>query len=357
MKQRSRVAKRRRTVPAAAALFILMVLCFLPACGSRKTEEQVPVQEEEDRIQIGLSFDSFVIERWQRDRDAFVARAAELGADVNVQNANGDVEEQIAQIEYLIEKKMDVIAIVAVDSQRLSDVVAKAKREGIWIIAYDRLITDAGADLYISFDNERIGQMMGESIAANTPAGGKVFMMCGSPEDNNVSLVEKGFRSVMDRTDLEIVETAYADNWLAELGYTAVGEYLDGGGELDAVMCGNDDVASQVIKALSERRLAGEVCVVGQDAELGACQRIVEGTQTMTVYKSIEKLAMRAAESAVALARDGEVKTGGTYFDGTWDVPYIGLEPVAVTENNMQVIIDDGYHLEEDIYLNVNREE
>lgn len=164
MKQRSRVAKRRRTVPVAAALFILMVLCFLPACGSRKTEEQVPVQEEEDRIQIGLSFDSFVIERWQRDRDAFVARAAELGADVNVQNANGDVEEQIAQIEYLIEKKMDVIAIVAVDSQRLSDVVAKAKREGIRIIAYDRLITDAGADLYISFDNERIGQMMGKAL-------------------------------------------------------------------------------------------------------------------------------------------------------------------------------------------------
>lgn len=104
MKQRSRERKKKRT-GLTAAFFILIALCFLPACGSRKTEEQVPVQEEEDRIQIGLSFDSFVIERWQRDRDAFVARAAELGADVNVQNANGDVEEQIAQIEYLIEKK------------------------------------------------------------------------------------------------------------------------------------------------------------------------------------------------------------------------------------------------------------
>ena len=88
MKQRSRVAKRRRTVPAAAALFILMVLCFLPACGSRKTEEQVPVQEEEDRIQIGLAFDSFDIERWQRDRDAFVSCASVLGPDLNVQKSN-----------------------------------------------------------------------------------------------------------------------------------------------------------------------------------------------------------------------------------------------------------------------------
>ena len=337
-------------------LSLLVCLGLMAGCSAAEPQEALSEPQPEKKIQIGLSFDSFVIERWQRDRDAFVARARELGAEVNVQNANGDVEEQIAQIEYLIEKDMDVIVIVAVDSQRLADTVKRAKREGIRVIAYDRLIRDAGVDLYISFDNERIGEMMGESIVANTPEDGKVFMMCGSPEDNNVSLVEKGFHSVVDRTDLEIVETAYADNWLAEIGFTTIGDYLDGGGELDAVMCGNDDIASQVIRALSERRLAGEVCVVGQDADLGGCQRIVEGTQTMTVYKSIEKLAMRAAENAVALARDGEIKTGGTYFDGTQEVPYIGLEPIAVTASNMQVIIDDGYHLEKDIYLNVNRE-
>lgn len=346
----------RRERRLMAALLLMAVLGVLAGCGSQEEKQEEPRQEEEeDRIRIGLSFDTFVLERWQRDRDAFVARASELGAEVNVQNANGDVEEQIAQIEYLIEKDVDVIAVIAVDSRGLSDVVAKAKRAGIRVIAYDRLLTDAGVDLYISFDNERIGQMMAECIAANTPAGGKVFMMCGSPEDNNVSLVEKGFYSVMDKTDLEIVGTAYADNWLGEMGYAAVSGFLDEGGELDAVMCGNDDIASQVIRALSERRLAGEVCVVGQDADLSGCQRIVEGTQTMTVYKSIETLAMRAAESAVVLAEEGSVKTAGTYFDGTYEVPYIGLEPIAVTESNMQVIIDDGYHLEEDIYLNVER--
>ena len=346
----------RRERRLMAALLLMAVLGVLAGCGSQEEKQEEPRQEEEeDRIRIGLSFDTFVLERWQRDRDAFVARASELGAEVNVQNANGDVEEQIAQIEYLIEKDVDVIAVIAVDSRGLSDVVAKAKRAGIRVIAYDRLLTDAGVDLYISFDNERIGQMMAECIAANTPAGGKVFMMCGSPEDNNVSLVEKGFYSVMDKTDLEIVGTAYADNWLGEMGYAAVSGFLDEGGELDAVMCGNDDIASQVIRALSERRLAGEVCVVGQDADLSGCQRIMEGTQTMTVYKSIETLAMRAAESAVVLAEEGSVKTAGTYFDGTYEVPYIGLEPIAVTESNMQVIIDDGYHLEEDIYLNVER--
>lgn len=348
--------KKRRPWQKAGILFLTAVMLLTGCASGRQNTEISREEEQEDRIQIGLSFDTFVLERWQRDRDAFVARAAELGAEVNVQNANGDLEEQIAQIEYLIAKDMDVIAVIAVDSRGLSDVVAKAKREGIRVIAYDRLIMDAGVDLYITFDNERIGQMMAESIAANTPDGGSVFMMCGSPEDNNVSLVEQGFHSVIDRTGLEIAGTAYADNWLGEAGYTAVSEFLDGGGKLDAVMCGNDDIASQVIRALSERRLAGEVCVVGQDADLSGCQRIVEGTQTMTVYKEIETLAMRAAESAVALAEEGSVKTADVFSDGTYEVPYIGLEPVAVTAANMQIIIDDGYHLEEDIYLNVERE-
>ncbi|MCI8559262.1 MAG: sugar ABC transporter substrate-binding protein [Lachnospiraceae bacterium] len=333
-----------------------LCMASVPGCGNKEAEQ---TREEigEDKIRIGLSFDSFIIERWQRDRDAFVARASgELGAEVNVQCANGDVEEQIAQIEYLIDKNMDVIVIVAVDSARLSEPVKKAKRAGVKVIAYDRLIMDADVDLYITFDNERVGEMMAETIIARTPEKGRIFMMCGSPEDNNVSLVMDGFHNMIDRTEREIVETAYADNWLAEIGFSRVSEFLDGGGEADAYMCGNDDIASQVIRVLSERRMAGDVCVVGQDADLGACQRVVEGTQAMTVYKPVEKLARRAAECAVTLAKTEDLKTAGTFFDGTQEVPYIGLEPIAVTAANMDTVIEDGFHLKEDIYLNIGNE-
>lgn len=334
-------------------LGLAFCMALLSGCRGREMQAAGETAQKDDRIHIGLSFDSFIIERWQWDRDAFVARASELGAEVNVQCANGEAKEQAAQIEYLIEKDMDVIVIIATDYNALSETVRRAKREGIRVIAYDRLIKDADVDLYITFDNERVGEMMAETILARTPEEGKIFMMCGSPEDNNVSLLMEGFHGMIDRTDRVIVETAYADNWLSEIGFYQVSAYLDKGGEADAIMCGNDDIASQVIRALSERRMAGEVCVVGQDADLGACQRVVEGTQAMTVYKPVEKLARRAAECAVTLAKGEELKTAGTFFDGAQEVPYIGLEPVAVTAANMDVIIEDGFHMREDIYLNV----
>lgn len=117
-----------------------------------------------DKIQIGMSFDSFVIERWQRDRDIFVSTAKELGAEVNVQNANGDLEQQKKQINYFIDKGMDVIVVICIDSKGLTEEVQRAKDAGIKIIAYDRLLQNTDIDLYISFDNERVGTMMGEAL-------------------------------------------------------------------------------------------------------------------------------------------------------------------------------------------------
>ena len=180
-------------------LGLAFCMALLSGCRGREMQTAGETAQKDDRIHIGLSFDSFIIERWQRDRDAFVARASELGAEVNVQCANGEAKEQAAQIEYLIEKDMDVIVIIATDYNALSEPVRKAKREGVRVIAYDRLIKDADVDLYITFDNERVGEMMAETILARTPEEGKIFMMCGSPEDNNVSLVMEGFHGMIDQ--------------------------------------------------------------------------------------------------------------------------------------------------------------
>lgn len=337
----------------------IIALCatlMLASCSSADNRNVAADAQDEEKIQIGMSFDSFVIERWRRDRDVFVSTAKELGAEVNVQNANGDLEEQRKQIDYLIEKEMDVIVIICIDSDGLKNSVRKAKDAGIKVIAYDRLITDSDIDLYISFDNSRVGAIMAETLIDNGLAEGSVLMLGGSPTDNNVSLVETAFKSIMRANKVKILDSFHADGWLAELAADYIYEHMDVVSEADAIMCGNDDIASRVVPALAEKRLAGKVLVVGQDADLEACQRIVEGTQVMTVYKPVEKLAQRAAECAVMLAKEDKV-TGEdvTKLDnGSFLVSYIGLEPLCVTEDNInEIIINSGFHLKEDVYLNV----
>lgn len=336
-------------------LAVLLSVLVLSGCTGKEKVVEPEKKTGEDGIEIGMSFDSFVIERWQRDRDVFVSTAKDLGASVNVQNANGDIEKQKEQIAYFVKKGVDVIVIICIDSDSLKESVEKAKDAGIRIIAYDRLVTNSNADLYITFDNEKVGTLMAEALAQNGAAGGNVLMLGGSPTDNNVPLVENGFKSICSNKNMQILDSIHCDGWRAELAADYIYSNEDMVVKSDAIMCGNDNLAGQVIRALSEKRLAGDILVVGQDADLEACQRIVEGTQLMTVYKPVEKLAKRAAECAIAMA-NGETVEGSdvaTINDGTYTIPYIGLEPVAVTKENMdEVIINSGFHLKEDVYLN-----
>lgn len=351
-KGRETVVKKKMEKVLAIILLAILTVVSVAGCGQTVKESNTEA-EESDAVQIGFSMDSFLIERWQRDRDIFVSKAQELGAEVNVQNANGEVSRQISQIEYFIEKDMDVIVIVAIDGGALGEVVEKAKKAGIKVIAYDRLILNADVDLYISFDNEKVGTLMGELLREALGDEGNIICINGSPTDNNVKLVFGGFKEALQGSDIRIDRTGYADNWLAEIGFEFVSEYLAEGYVPDAIMCGNDDIATQVVKALSENRLAGQVYVTGQDADLAACQRIVEGTQYMTVYKPLELLAQRAAEMAVALA-EGEIpETQSLINNGTYDIPFEKLEPVAVTKENMDEVIIGKYHQKNEVYLNV----
>ena len=343
------------------ALLLLPVLLLCSCSGKDTSDEQVVEGDESsetaDTVKIGMSFDSFVIERWIRDRDVFVSTARELGADVNVQNANGDVEEQISQITYLIEKEVDVLVIIAADCSALSNVLEEARRKAIRVIAYDRLILNAPCDLYVTFDNKMVGTLMAKALEDSIPGGGEIFMIQGPDEDNNVSLVREGFLEEVSDSSLEIVYTASCPGWISENAVDYVREGLRLHPDVKGIMCGNDDIATQVIRVLSEEQMAGDVMVVGQDGDLAACQRIVEGTQTMTAFKSVEDLAREAARYAVRLAK-GDLPEEITEImnNGEEDVPALLLDPVAVRKNNMkEIIIDAGIHSLEDVYLNVRK--
>lgn len=350
----------RKIIACVLAVIFSVMLCA--SCSKKNQNEKTNI-DTDDTLQIGLSFDSFVIERWIRDRDAFVMTAKDLGAEVNVQVANNDVETQISQIEYFIKKKMDVIVIVASDADKLTEVVMEAKDAGIKVVSYDRLIKNADTDLYISFDNEQVGREMAEALINALPKGGNIYMISGSSGDNNVNMIEDGFLELIKKSNLKVIYKNSCFNWNAELAAEYVEDALTEYPDVKGIMCGNDDLASEVFLVLSEHRLAGKVFIVGQDADLAACQRIVEGTQTMTVFKQVEDLAKAAAYLSVALGKGEDItdyKENLTYYvedtinDGTYEIPYYKLDIVPVTADNIdKVIIDSGFHTREDVYLNV----
>lgn len=310
-------------------------------------------------VVIGLSMDTLKEERWQRDRDSFVAYAESLGARVLVQAANGDDALQNSQAENLLTQGVDVLVVVPHNARSTATIVASAHRMNVPVLAYDRLIEDCDVDLYISFDAVRVGEQQAEYAVARVPKGDYVLIF-GAPTDNNAHLFRQGNMNVLqpriDAGDIRVVTDQWARDWLAVEALKIMENALTrAGNEVDAVVAANDGTASGAIQALTEQKLAGTVVVTGQDAELEACRRVVAGTQTMTIYKPLPLLARTAAAAAIRLARGEAVPMATrTVNNGAKDVPAILIETVAVDRDNMmETVIAAGFHSYDDVYRDV----
>jgi D-xylose transport system substrate-binding protein len=346
-------ARNRSLIVLSLALTLSLVLA---ACGGQQSGSQGDGGSGGDgSIVIGFSLATLQEERWQRDRDMFVAAAEKLGAKVEVQAANNDEAKQIAQAENLISQGVDVLVVVPQNAEATASIVEKAHEAGIKVLAYDRLIRNADVDLYVSFDNERVGEMQAEAIVKLVPKGKYVYIG-GAETDNNAHLFKKGafniLQPLIDKGDIEVVYDQWTRDWNPANALANMENALTANNnQIDAVVAANDGTAGGVIQALAAQGLAGKVPVSGQDAELAAIKRIVEGTQTMTVYKPIRALAEKAAELAVQLAKGESVETNATVNNGKIDVPSVLLDPIAVDKTNIEeTIIADGFHSREDIY-------
>ncbi len=310
-------------------------------------------------VVIGFSMDTLREERWQRDRDLFVARGEELGAKVLVQAANSDDALQNSQADNLLTQGIDVLVVAAHNGKTAASIVEAAHKMNVPVIAYDRLIQDSDLDLYMSFDGERVGELQAEYVLQRVPKG-NYLLIAGAPTDNNAHLFRKGQLNVLqpaiDRGDIKIVGDQWAREWLPiEALQITENALTRTHNRIDVVVSSNDGMAGGAIQALAEQKLAGKVLVTGQDAELTACQRIVAGTQTMTVYKPLARLARTAAEVAVHLARkEPHGQPTRPVPNGKIDVPSILVDCVAVDRDNMAaVIVGDGFHTRDEIYRDV----
>ncbi|MRT12362.1 D-xylose ABC transporter substrate-binding protein [Enterobacteriaceae bacterium RIT711] len=300
-------------------------------------------------VKIGMAIDDLRLERWQKDRDIFVKKAESLGAKVFVQSANGNEETQMSQIENMINRGVDVLVIIPYNGQVLSNVIAEAKREGIKVLAYDRMINNADIDYYISFDNEKVGELQAQSLVNKVPSG-NYFLMGGSPVDNNAKMFRAGQMKVLnpyiESGEIKVVGDQWADGWLPENALKIMENALTANNnKIDAVVASNDATAGGAIQALSAQGLAGKVAISGQDADLAGVKRIIAGTQTMTVYKPITKLANTAAEIAVELGEGKQPASDAVLNNGIKDVPSRLLTPVEVDKANIDsTVVADGFH-------------
>lgn len=325
--------------------------------------ENAPAATALKAVKIGLSLDTLREERWQRDRDQFVARAEELGATVLVQAANNDDAVQNAQAENLLTQGVDVLVVAPHNAKSAATIVEAAHKSGVPVIAYDRLINDCDLDLYISFDNLRVGEMQAEYAVEHAPTG-KYVLIAGAPTDNNAHLYREGQLNILqpyvDRGEIEIVTDQFANDWQPVEGLKILENALTRNhNDIAAVVASNDGLAGGAIQALAEQKLTGKVIVTGQDAELAACRRIVEGSQSMTVYKPIRALATRGAEVAIALARSEDIPDANRTLDnGFKQVPSLLIAPIPVDKDNLPTtVIKDGYQKLEDVYRDVPREQ
>jgi D-xylose transport system substrate-binding protein len=294
------------------------------------------------------------------DRPDFEAKFKELcpACEIIYSNANQDANAQVSQVEAALTNGAQVLVLDPVDSAAAGALADKAKAAGVPVIAYDRLILNSsGVNYYISFDNEKVGQLQAQSLVDRLNALGKtdpqIVMINGSPTDNNAKLFKQGAHSVFDPLvaagKLTIAKEYDTPDWSPDQAQNEMQQALTAlGNKVDGVYAANDGTAGGAIAAMKAAGLNPLPPVTGQDAELAAIQRIISDQQYMTVYKAIKPEAEAAAQLAFDLLTKTTVPadmTGGkTVNNGKIDVPSVLLTPVAVTKDNVNTtVVKDGF--------------
>ncbi|MFF9485930.1 sugar ABC transporter substrate-binding protein [Streptomyces sp. NPDC014676] len=344
---------------AATAMSVTLVGCgVLNATGS--SDDASPTKGED--ITVGLLLPEKANTRYEQfDYPIFKTKVESLTnkkGKVEYANAEADAGKQAEQMQQMIDDKVDVIVLDAVDSHAIADSVQKADDAGIPVIAYDRL-AEGPIDAYISFDNELVGEVQGRSLLESLGEPGitdKIVMMNGSSTDPNAKQFKAGALSEL-KGKVTIAKSYDTKDWKPENAQANMAEAIDaiGAGDIEAVYSANDGMAGGIVKALKAAGVTELPPITGQDAELAAVQRILADEQYMSVYKSYPDEAENAAEMAVAKVQGKDIQ-----FDALTrervdsptvkDIPAQLVPVVALTKDNIEdTVVADGIYDVSDI--------
>lgn len=331
---------------------------------------------------VGISMPTKSLERWNRDGSFLDKQFKAAGYKTEVTYSDNKIDQQVKDLEGLIADKVDLLVVAAIDGEALSEVLSSAKDANIPVISYDRLIMNTDAiSYYVSFDNYKVGQLQGQYIVDTLKldkAGKKTYNIeftTGPTSDNNAPFFFNGAMDVLkpylDKGTLKCpsgqtsFEQCATENWDTTKAMTRMqnilGSNYSDGTQLDVALCSNDSTALGVTQAIqSDYSGTNTVLVTGQDGDEANLKNLVDGTQTMDVYKAVANEAVVTLNLGVDLL-NGKKPDDSLISDSKWDfdckydtesydngtgkIPSYLLTPVVVTKDNLKKeLVDTGYY-------------
>ena len=345
---------RYAALPVAFALAAHAAPAHAQNSGSAMTQPK-PEKVSSKKITIAFLLPENSSPRYeQADRPWFekMAHAADPNAKLIITNANSSPDTEFNQAQSAISNGADVLVVDPVDGKAGASIVNFAARNHVKVISYDRLIQNSKPDYYVSFDNVQVGKLQGQYVASHTKSGAAIMMINGAPTDPNAFDFRKGALSVLQPMfksgKRKLAYSVMTPDWSPQNAFEESQQALTRlHNNVDGVVAANDGMASGAIRALQAIGRAGKVPVTGQDATNGGLTYILEGLQSMTVFKYVPQEAAAAAQLAVAVAAQTNPPSGllnAKTYNGMEKVPSVLLKPVVVTEKNIaNTVISSGY--------------
>ncbi len=304
---------------------------------------------------VGFSLGDFSSDRLSQEPELFEEEVESLGGTASFEYGYGDPVQQLEQARNLIASGIEVLLVFPTDGDQWTEVVDEAHEAGVKVVAYERMLTNSDVDYYFSFFNENVGRQQAQYAVEHCPEGN--YILLGGPvSDNNSLLFMKGQKEVLqpyiESGDINILLEKHLDTWNSIDAYNELQAFMEVNDvKIDAILAANDELAGGSIMALDMLLGEWDILITGQDASVGGCQNIIDGKQSMTVYKPINKLAFTAAQAAVNLAKGEELDNiNNTLNNGVKDVPSILLETIVVDKDNIrETVIDDGFISEDQL--------
>ena len=352
----------RRVLPvvAAAALVLGSAACGSNSGGGGSAGGTTSGGANAKTVGVILP-DATTSPRWEaNDRPSLEKAFTAAGLKSDIQNAGGDKSKFGTICDAMINEGVSVLMIVNLDSESGGACLKKAASAGIPSIDYDRLTLGGGASYYVSFDNVKVGALMGTGLQkclGDKAQGAGVVYINGDPTDNNAALFKQGYDTQLKQDGkVKILSSDVSGFWDAtKAGKAFDGLYTQFGNKIQGVISANDTMAGGIVASLKRNGLAGKVPVTGQDASVEGLQRILAGTQCMTVYKNTNLEADAASKLAIAVAKGDKAAADALATSKVKDtvtgkdVPSALATPEAIYQDNVKKVVSDGFQKASDI--------